>query len=173
MTQSRGPETGTLRNLAIGASVGWVALPVLVITDDFVRSLSVEDSAAPIVCAGIVGAAVGALTGAARLGRAGWVGAVAGALSGALLPYLVIAPLLGLGTIQAGSLDHYSVLFGRYEPVAVAAVLGSIGGALGGTRLPARIPVRPVSFLAAGLVFLALWLMAWTFWALALSPRTV
>ena len=96
MTESRGPESGTLRNLAIGASIGWVVLPVLVISDDFVRSVSVEDSAAPIVWAGIVGAAVGALTGAARIGRIGLAGAVAGALSGALVPYLVVAPLLGL-----------------------------------------------------------------------------
>jgi hypothetical protein len=173
MTHSRGPESGTLRSLAIGASIGWVVLPVLVITDDFVRSVNVEDSATPIVWAGIVGAAVGALTGAARLGRIGLVGAIVGALSGALLPYLVIAPLLGLGTIEAGSLDHYSVLFGRYGPIAIAALLGSIVGALGATRLLARIPVRPIPFFVAGVVVLVLWLVSWTFWALALSPRTV
>ena len=173
MTHSRSPKPGALRNLAIGASIGWVALPVLVITDDFVRSVSVEDSATPIAWAGIVGVAVGALTGAARLGRTGLVGAVAGALSGAFVPYLVIAPLLGLGTPEAGSFDHYSALFDHYGPIAIAAIVGSIIGALLATRSPARIPVRAVPTLVVGLVALAMWLMSWTVWALALSPQTV
>lgn len=171
--QKRGPESGTTRNLAIGASVGWVALPVLAITDDVARYVSGGDSAIPIAWAGIAGAVVGALTRAAGLGRVGLVAVVAGVLSGALLPYLVIAPVLGLGTIEVGAIDHYSVLFGRYLPVAVAAVAGSILGSVIAARSSLRIPLRPVPSLVVGLVVLAFWLMSWAFWALALSPQPV
>ena len=173
VTQNRRPESGTIRNLAIGASIGWVALPLLAITDDAARYVSGEGSAIPIAWAGIAGAVVGALTRAAGLGRVGLVAVVAGALSGALLPYLVIAPVLGLGTIEVGAIDHYSVLFGRYLPVAVAAVSGSILGSVIAARSSVRMPLRPAPSLVVGLVVLALWLISWAFWALALSPRTV
>ena len=173
VTQNRVPESGTIRNLAIGARIGWVALPVLAITDDAARYVGGGDSAIPIAWAGIAGAVVGALTGAAGLGRVGLVAVVAGALSGALLPYLVIAPVLGLGTIEVSAIDHYSVLFGRYLPIAVAAVSGSILGSVIAARSSVRMPLRPAPSLVVGLVVLALWLTSWAFWALALAPRTV
>jgi hypothetical protein len=174
VTQKRGSESGTFRNLAIGASIGWVTLPILVITDGAARYVGGGDSiVVPVAWAGIAGAVVGALTRAAGLGRVGLVAVVAGALSGALLPYLVIAPVLGLGTIEVGAIDHYSILFGRYLPVAVAAVSGSILGSVIAARSSVRMPLRPAPSLVVGLVFLALWFTAWAFWALALSPRAV
>lgn len=173
VTQKQGPDAGTIRNLAVGASLGWVVLPIMVITDDAARSVSGGDSTIPILWAVIVGAMTGALIGAARLGRTGLVGAAAGALSGALLPYLAVAPVLGLGTTEASAFDHYSALFDHYSPIAIAAFAGAIAGALYAARSARRISLRLGPCLAVGLVVLALWLMSWAFWALALSPRTV
>lgn len=173
VTQKRGSESGTFRNLAIGASIGCVTLPILVITDGAARYVGGGDSIVPVAWAGIAGAVVGVLIGASGLGRSGLVAVVAGALSGALLPYLVVAPVLGLGTIDLGAIDHYSVLFGRYLPVAVAAVSGSILGSVMAARSSVRTPLRLAPSLVVGLVFLALWFTAWAFWALALSPRAV
>lgn len=171
--QKRGPESGTIRNLAIGASIGWVVLPIMVITDDVARSVGGGDSTIPVLWAVIVGAMAGALIGAARLGRIGLVGAVAGTLSGALLPYVAIAPVLGLGPTEASAFDHYAALFDHYSPIAIAAFAGAIVGALYAARSSLRIPLRPVPSLVVGLVVLAFWLMSWAFWALALSPQTV
>jgi hypothetical protein len=173
VAQNREPESGAIRNLAIGASIGWVVLPIMVITDNVARSASGGDSTIPILWAVIVGAMAGALIGAARLGRIGLVGGVAGTLSGALLPYLAIAPVLGLGPTETSAFDHYSALFDHYSPIAIAALAGAICGALYAARSSLRIPLRPALSLVVGLVVLALWLMSWAFWALVLSPRTV
>jgi hypothetical protein len=82
-----------------------------------------------------------------------------GALSGVLLPYLAIAPILGIHTTDVRAYDTYS-------STVVGAVVGSAIGTLFATRSAFRIEIRPVLPLAVGLVVLAFWLTFWVLWEL-------
>ncbi len=151
---------GTDRQLMIGMGLGWVVLPVFVITANYARNISPGDSIALVLCAGIVGGAIGLVIGAGGLGWPGLTGVMVGALSGVLLPYLVIAPILGIHTTDVRAYDTYS-------STAVGAVVGSAIGTVLATRSAFRIEIRPVLPLAVGLVVLAFWLTFWVLWELA------
>ncbi len=127
----------------------------------------------PIAWAVVSGGVIGALIGSGGLGRAGLFGAAIGAMSGGLLPYLLIAPTLNLGSTEPNALDHYAVLADHYLPIAIVASGSAIAGALWAARLSFRIRLRLGPTLAVGLILLAVWLLCWTFWALVLAPQTV
>jgi hypothetical protein len=153
------------RCLVIGIGLGWAILPVLVIADDYARYVGGGNAIAPVLSASVVGCAAGFVIGAGRLGWRGVVGTAAGSLSGGLLPYLVIAPVVGIQP-AVNAFDQYAL-------VAVAAVAASAVGAALISRSALKVEIRPLWPLGIGLIVLAIWLAAWVFWAIALSPQLV
>lgn len=61
--------------------------------------------------------------------------------------------------------------WGQYLIVAVAATVGSAVGVVYATRSALRVPIRPLTTIAIGLVVLVVWIMC--LWAIGLSSRSV
>ncbi len=151
--EREGPP-GLATRVLIGAGLGWIALPLLVLAAAAARGGAGSDWIAPAVAGGIVAGGTGLLIGVMHLGWHGLMGVFGGAIGGAALPYLVIPPLLGFTAWGIG-------VYGEYLPGMVAAAVVAGVTMIIGARSGLRVAIRSVAIVVVGLVVLALWFGFW------------